>query len=97
MKIQTNFKYDLTNQHVIIVEDMCDSGKTLAALVDHITKLKIASLRIISLIGTKETGFNKVDTLISYIWEKKPNVYYVGYGLDDNEHYRQLTSIYIKK
>lgn len=86
---------NITGRHVLIVEDIIDSGLTLSYLKELFASRKPASFKTVCLldkIGRKQTNF-KVD----YVGFEMPNAFVVGYGLDYADHYRNLPYIGILK
>jgi hypoxanthine phosphoribosyltransferase len=86
---------DLNQRHVLIIEDIIDSGLTLAYLCSLLQQRNPASLRICSLLNKPER--RSADVSIDYIGFDIPNEFVVGYGLDFGEHYRNLPYIGILK
>jgi hypoxanthine phosphoribosyltransferase len=86
---------DIANRHVLIIEDIIDSGLTLAYLRGMLEQRNPASLRICSLLNKPERRAANVE--VEYIGFDIPNAFVVGYGLDYNEHYRNLPYIGILK
>ncbi len=79
---------DLTDRHVLIVEDIVDSGLTLAYLRKNLAARNPASLEVCSLLV--KDGPQKVDPDLRYVGFRIPPVFVVGYGLDVDERYRNL-------
>lgn len=86
---------DITNRHVVIVEDIIDSGLTLAYLRSQLARRGPASLRICALLNKPER--RSTDVRVDYLGFDIPNVFVVGYGLDYAEHYRNLPYIGVLK
>ncbi len=93
-KIDTklDFTKDLTNRHVIILEDIIDTGNTLEHLYDKLENMPVKSLKIASLLF-KPDAFKK-DLNINYIGMEIPNKFVVGYGLDYDGLGRNIDAIY---
>ncbi len=85
----------IEHRHVIIVEDIVDSGKTLAFLKDNLLARGAASLRICTLLDKPER--RQVDIKADYSGFVIPNEFVVGYGLDYAERYRNLDAIGVLK
>jgi hypoxanthine phosphoribosyltransferase len=83
---------NLEGKDVLLVEDIVDTGKTLAALMDYINTLNPASVRICSLIDKHER--RKTDIDVAYSCFTLEQGFIVGYGLDYNELYRNLPAIF---
>lgn len=86
---------DITGRHVLIVEDIIDSGLTLAYLHNQLERRNPASLRICALLNKPERRVANVG--IDYLGFDIPNEFVVGYGLDYCEHYRNLSYIGVLK
>jgi len=83
----TSFK----GKHVLVVEDVIDSGRTLAALMDRLTEREPRSLAICALLHKRiSTHFNHAATFVGF---DAPNEFLVGYGLDHAENFRHLPYI----
>jgi hypoxanthine phosphoribosyltransferase len=92
VRIIKDLDVDLTDRHVLIVEDIVDSGLTLAYLRRALTARAPRSLHVCALI-VKE-GLQKVDLDLRYVGFTIPPVFVVGYGLDVGERYRNLRALY---
>jgi hypoxanthine phosphoribosyltransferase len=86
---------DISGRHVLIIEDIIDSGLTLAYLRSQLLRRNPASLRICTLLNKPER--RTADVPVDYIGFDIPNEFVVGYGLDYNEHYRNLPYIGVLK
>jgi hypoxanthine phosphoribosyltransferase len=82
---------DIAGRHVLIVEDIIDSGLTLEYLRQQLLRRNPASLKICALLNKPERRM--VDVPIDYHGFDIPNAFVVGYGLDYNELYRNLPYI----
>lgn len=83
---------DLTDRHVIIMEDIIDTGNTLESLFQMINKKPVKSVKIATLLY-KPDAYKK-DLNIDYIGMSIPNKFVVGYGLDYDGLGRNLPDIY---
>lgn len=83
---------DLTGKDVLLVEDIVDTGTTMAWLQDHFRHSPARSVRICSLIDKKERRLVPVE--VDYIGFALDRGFLVGYGLDCAEKYRNLPAIY---
>lgn len=83
---------DITNRHVIVVEDIIDTGKTLHQFLPQLINQQPASLKIAVLLHKPEATKHHVD--IDYCCFSIPNKFVVGYGLDYNGLGRNLPAIY---
>ncbi|EKO50368.1 hypoxanthine phosphoribosyltransferase [Leptospira kirschneri str. 200801925] len=84
---------DLSDRHVIIVEDILDTGLTLQYLVRHIFTRNPASLEIVALLLKERKDI--LEFPVKYIGWRIPDEFVVGYGLDFNGRYRNLPDIHI--
>jgi hypoxanthine phosphoribosyltransferase len=92
VRIVKDLDADLTGRHVLVIEDIVDSGLTLSYLRKYLGARKPASLEVCALLY-KETA-QRVEQSIRYVGFNIPNEFVVGYGLDVNERYRNLDGIY---
>lgn len=86
---------DIAGRHVLIVEDIIDSGLTLAYLRSQLLRRNPASLRICTLLNKPER--RTADVPVDYLGFDIPNEFVVGYGLDYAERYRNLPYIGVLK
>ena len=91
VRIMKDLDLDLTDRHVLIVEDIVDSGLTLAYLRKNLKARNPASLEVCALL-VKE-GLQKTDLELRYVGFTIPPDFVVGYGLDVDERYRNLPFI----
>lgn len=91
VKIKKDLEEDVTDKHVIIVEDIIDSGITLKYLKGYFENRGAKSISICSLLD-KPAG-RQVDVEGDYIGFTVEDRFIVGYGLDYNQKYRQLPYI----
>jgi len=83
---------ELADKHVLIIEDIVETGLSMSTLLDHETFAKVSSIEICSLL-VKPTEL-KTEINIKYIGKSIPPAFVVGYGLDYNELGRHLPDIY---
>lgn len=81
------------NRHLVVVEDIVDTGLTTAATLRYLREKKPASIKLCVLLDKPER--RRVPTLIDYVGFTVPNRFLVGYGLDLDQRYRQLPGIYM--
>ena len=91
VRIVKDLDLDLTDRHVLVVEDIVDSGLTLAYLRRNLKARGPASVEVCALL-VKE-GLQKVDPDLKYVGFRIPPEFVVGYGLDVAERYRNLPYI----
>ncbi len=84
---------DLDNRNVIIVEDIIDTGYTLKAIMDTLSKFKEIGIETVALLSKPEK--REVEVNIKYIGKEIPPDFVIGYGLDYAEKGRNLRNIYI--
>ena len=82
---------DVTNRHILIVEDVIDSGLTLSWLVGNLSSRGAASVEIATLLRKPDAA--KVEVDVKYVGFDIPTEFVVGYGLDYAERYRNLPFI----
>ena len=85
----------ITNRHVLIVEDIIDSGLTLSYLKDLFSSRKPASIKTVCLLD--KNGRRKCEIAADYCGFFMPDAFVVGYGLDYADHYRNLPYIGVLK
>ena len=86
---------DMTGRHVLLVDDILDTGKTLSLISGMIRGLRPASLRVCVLLDKK--GRRQVPFEADLVGFEIPDKFVVGYGLDFAERYRNLTVIGVLK
>ncbi|MCK6620718.1 MAG: hypoxanthine phosphoribosyltransferase [Calditrichaceae bacterium] len=87
-----DFSADLHGRHVIVIEDIVDSGLSVQYLQRRIRNMKPASLKIVSLLVKKEAF--KADVKIDYLGFEIENKFVIGYGLDYKQLKRNVNAIY---
>ena len=80
------------SQHVILVEDIVDSGRTLSYIKDLFRSRKVASLKVISLFDRPDRREVEVD--IDYTGFNIPDMFVVGYGMDWDQKYRNVPYVF---
>jgi hypoxanthine phosphoribosyltransferase len=91
VRILKDLDRDIAGQHVLIVEDIIDSGLTLSWLLKNLTSRNPASIEIVTLLRKPDAV--KVEVPVKYIGFDIPNDFVVGFGLDYAERYRDLPYI----
>lgn len=92
VRIHKDLDIDIKGRHVLVVEDIIDTGLTLSFLLKNLEARGPASLEICALLN-KEMVEGKADLPIKYEGFSIPDVFVVGYGLDYAERYRNLPFI----
>lgn len=93
VRILKDLDRSIQGRHVLIVEDIIDSGLTLNYLVENLKSREPASLKICTLLD--KPSRRKAPVEINYNGFPIPDEFVVGYGLDYNEHYRNLPYIMV--
>ena len=91
VRILKDLDRDISGQHVLVVEDIVDSGLTLSWLLRNLHARQPASLEVMALLRKPDAV--KVDVPVRYLGFDIPNEFVVGYGLDYAERYRELPYI----
>ena len=91
VKVTRDLDLNIEGQHVLIVEDIIDSGVTLSYLTRVLTQRRPRSLEIATLLDKPERRIQQVD--VKYVGFAIPDEFVVGYGLDYAEDYRNLKDI----
>ena len=97
MIIRKDVSADLEGRHVVILEDIFDTGNSLNFTYNHLLAKNPASLRICTLLDKPERRNPAVTLQPDYTGFVIPNEFVVGYGLDYNEHYRNLPYVGVLK
>jgi hypoxanthine phosphoribosyltransferase len=92
VRIVKDLDTDLTGRHVLVVEDVVDSGLTLNYLLRYLGARHPESLEVCTLLHKKAN--QRVEQAIRYVGFSIPPNFVVGYGLDINERYRNLDAVY---
>ena len=88
---------DIKGRHVVILEDIYDTGNSLDFLYKYLRNKEPASLKICTLLDKPERRKPGITLVPDYVGFTIPNEFVVGYGLDFNEHYRNLPYIGVLK
>jgi hypoxanthine phosphoribosyltransferase len=94
-RVTHSLTLDIKDRHVLLIDDILDTGKTLALVSDLVRKLRPASLRVCVLLDKK--GRREVPFDADFVGFSIPNKFVVGYGLDFAERYRNLPCIGVLK
>lgn len=83
----------LEGKHILVVEDIVDTGQTLTFVREHISSRKPASITMCALLYKETTRSTLAQDEIRYVGMTVPDVFVVGYGIDYAQHYRTLPYI----
>ena len=97
MSVKRDVSADIKGRHVVILEDIFDTGNSLQFTYDHLRSKDPASLRICTLLDKPDRRNPSVTVKPDYVGFTIPNEFVVGYGLDFNEHYRNLPYVGVLK
>ncbi|KAF0179875.1 MAG: hypoxanthine phosphoribosyltransferase [Nitrospirae bacterium] len=95
--VHSDVREDVAGKHVLLIDDIVDTGISLRQICDQLRAKNPASLKICTLLDKEDR--RAVDIPLDYVGFKIPNHFVVGYGLDFENHYRNLPNIaiFIKK
>lgn len=88
INVKKDLDEDIAGKHVIVIEDIIDSGNTLSMLVPFLRERKPASLEVATLLDKPDRREKEVD--VKYTCFEIPDKFVVGYGLDYDQKYRDL-------
>lgn len=91
VRILKDLDADVLGRHLLIVEDIIDSGLTLSWLISNLEARGAASIEVVALLRKPEAA--KVELNVTYVGFDIPNEFVVGYGLDYAENYRSLKGV----
>src|SRR5262245_62359041 len=91
LHVQDELLPDLKGRHILLIDDILDTGKTLAHLVGHLKSLGVASVRTAVLL--RKEGRQEVEIEPDFVGFTIPNEFVVGYGLDFDDEHRNLPFI----
>jgi hypoxanthine phosphoribosyltransferase len=97
MMVRQDVSADLKGRHVVILEDILDTGRSLKFVVQHLKDKGAASVRVCALLDKPEGRLPGYEIQADYVGFTIPNAFVVGYGLDYNEKYRNLPYVGILK
>lgn len=95
VKIIKDIEQNISGKHVLIVEDIIDSGLTLKYLTEMLYNRKPASIKLCALLD--KPARRKENVEVDYVGFEMPDEFLVGYGIDYAEHYRNLPYIGVLK
>jgi hypoxanthine phosphoribosyltransferase len=91
VRILKDLDTDVKDRHILIVEDIIDSGLTLSWLTANLKARGAASVEIVTLLRKPDAA--KVQIAVRWVGFDIPNAFVVGYGLDYDERYRSLDGV----
>lgn len=97
MQVKMDISTDIKDRHVIILEDIFDTGNSLSFVCDHLMKMQPASLKIVTLLDKPDRRKPGITIQADYTGFVIPNEFVIGYGMDYDEYYRNLPYIGILK
>ena len=97
MVVRHDVTADLKGRHVVILEDILDTGRSLKFVYEHLLAKGAASVKICTLLDKPEGRLPESQIDADYVGFTIPNAFVVGYGLDYNEKYRNLPYVGILK
>ena len=97
MTVKRDVSVDVKGRHVVILEDIFDTGNSLEFTYKHLLSKEPASLKICTLLDKPERRNPAVTVVPDYTGFVIPNEFVVGYGLDFDEHYRNLPYVGVLK
>jgi hypoxanthine phosphoribosyltransferase len=95
VRILKDLDRDIAGRHVVVVEDIVDSGLTLSWLMKYLQSRSPASVEVVALVRKPDAV--KVNVPTKYVGFEIPNEFVVGYGLDFAERYRELPYVGVLK
>ena len=95
--VKKDLSVDIKGRHVVILEDIYDTGRSLDFTYKYLMSKEPASLKICTLLDKPERRIDGITLKPEYVGFTIPNEFVVGYGLDFNEHYRNLPYIGVLK
>lgn len=91
VKVVQGLRFPIKGRHVLVVEDIVDTGITISFLMDYLRRKKPASLKLCSLMD--KPARRKVPVTIDYLGFTVPDKFIVGYGVDWDEKFRYLPDV----
>ncbi|MFH1084196.1 MAG: hypoxanthine phosphoribosyltransferase [Chloroflexota bacterium] len=95
VRILKDLDENIAGRHMLIIEDIIDTGYTLAYLLENLRVRQPATIRICTILS--KPARRAVDLKVDYVGFEIPNEFVVGYGLDYAEHYRGLEFVGVLK
>lgn len=97
MQVKRDLSADIKGRHVVILEDIFDTGNSLDFVYNHLLSKEPASLKICTLLDKPSRRNPKITLQADYVGFEVPNEFVVGCGLDYNEYYRNLPYVGVLK
>ena len=97
MMVRQDVTADIKGRHVLILEDIYDTGNSLDFTYKHLLSKEPASIKICTLLDKPERRKPGITLQADYVGFTVPNEFVVGYGLDFNEQYRNLPYVGVLK
>ena len=97
MIVKRDLSADIEGRHVLILEDIFDTGHSLNFTYHHLLAKNPASIKICTLLDKPSRRDPSVKLQADYVGFEIPNAFVVGYGLDYNEYYRNLPYVGVLK
>lgn len=91
VSLNGDLDFDVKGKHIIVVEDIVDTGRTLSYLLHMLAKRKPESLRLCTLLD--KPGSRKTEVKVDYVGFEVPDKFVVGFGMDYAQKYRNLPYI----
>lgn len=91
VQIQYDLAQDISKYHVVIVEDIIDTGRTLSAVIELLKERNPMSLKLVTLLDKPDRRVTELHA--DYTLFTIPDYFVIGYGLDYGEYYRNLPYI----
>jgi len=95
VRILKDLDRDISGRHVLVVEDIIDTGRTLAYLMQNLRVRQPASLKVCTLLN--KPSRREIDLDVDYTGFEIPDRFVIGYGLDYAGHYRNLRFVGVLK
>ncbi len=95
--VKMDISTDIKGRHVVVLEDIFDTGRSLDYTYKHLMAMEPASLKIVTLLDKPGRRRPEVTLKADYVGYEIPDEFVVGYGLDYDEYYRNLPYIGIMK
>ncbi len=97
MQVRRDLSVDIKGRHVLILEDIFDTGNSLSFTYNHLMAKEPASIKICTLLDKPSRRKPGITLKADYVGFEVPDAFVVGYGLDFNEHYRNLPYVGVLK